>query len=251
MTSYFSAFPKINYNGVSATNITLRAKLVNSFSQQAINFYPYTIKDGETPDTLAYDYYGKPEYSWLIFMTNDIIDPYYDWPISTIDFDKYIEKKYGSVDAARDQIAYYKQDPNIYYINIDNNDFKTNAEYDAAVDGVNWKRVEVDADIIRVNDSSTVRAPWSYGSISYSNDDSAIPSGEWFKPTLTYISATGSLIYLDSEITLYENFDEDTWTSVSCYEEELELNENKRYIRLLDRSYVASADRVLKEILNG
>ena len=249
--SYFDAFPKIRYNGELITNITLRAKLMTTFSQQATNFYPYSIKDTDTPDSLAFDYYGNQEYAWLVMLVNDMIDPYYDWPVSSLNFDKYIAKKYGSVEAARDQIAYYKQDPTVYYISVDTNDFKTEVEYDIVTDGPNWKRIEVDTDIIRVNSASQTRAPWLAGDVDLGGDDTGLPDGSWFKPTLTYISPTGSLVYLDSEITLYENFDASDWTPVTCYEEEQILNENKRYIRLLNRQFLPNIDRTLKEILNA
>lgn len=200
MSLYFSSFPRINYNNTNAVNITLRSKIIDSFKAVATNFYSYTIKDGETADALAYDYYGDPNYVWIIYLCNNIIDPYYDWPLSNINFDKYIKNKYGSISTAQTQISYYKKLPVVYYINNDTNIFILGSLYDPAVNGYNWTKTIVDDDI-RI---SSVTSP-----------DPAV------------------------------------WLSVYAYTDELEQNENKRYMRLLDRSLTSSIDRQFKELMNA
>lgn len=106
--NYFDKFPLINYNGHLAVNLLSRAQLSDQTRAQRSIFYPYTIKDYDRADGLSENYYDSPEYSWLIWMTNDMIDPYYDYPLSDSDFDAYLTDKYGSIAQANRKIKYYR-----------------------------------------------------------------------------------------------------------------------------------------------
>lgn len=200
MSGYFSSFPSIDYSGTTIKNITLRANIIKSFKQNANNFYPYTIKEDETADSLAYDYYGDSNYLWVIYMVNDIVDPYYEWPLNTLEFEKYIINKYGSLAQAKQKVSYYKKLPVDYYVNDTTNEFILASLYNPAINGYGWTKVTID-DNVKINSVST--------------PDPAI------------------------------------WQAVDAYTEELELNEQKRYIRLLDNSFIADIDKKLKSILNG
>lgn len=200
MAGYFSAFPFTSYSGTTIKNITLRANIVNSFMQNANNFYPYTVKDGETADALAYDYYGDANYIWIIYLVNNIIDPYYEWPLGTLDFDRFITNKYGSIAQAKTTTAYYKKLPVDYYVNDITNEFVLASLYDPSVNGYGWTKYTVDEDI-KISNST--------------------------------------------------NPDPSVWQAVDAYTNELNINEQKRYIRLLDNSFVTNIDRQLKSILNG
>jgi len=54
------------------------------------------VKDGETPELLAHDFYGDANRHWIILLANDIIDPFYDWVLQDIHLSKYVTKKYGT-----------------------------------------------------------------------------------------------------------------------------------------------------------
>lgn len=197
---YFSKFPKIEYNGNTIKNITLRAKVLENFKRVATNFYPYTIEDGQTADSLAYDYYDDPNYVWVIYLVNDIIDPYYDWPLSTVNFEKYIIKKYGSIAAAKSQVAYYKKIPIDYYVNVNDNTYVEAASNPGLANSSEWILKTIDEDIKIA---------------SLSNPDPAI------------------------------------WLEIDEYTRESEENENKRYIKLLDKRILQSFNVQFEELLNG
>ena len=57
----------------------------------------YDIQDGETPEILSSKIYGNSEYHWLILHMNEIIDPRYDWPLSTFNLIKYCQSKYTNI----------------------------------------------------------------------------------------------------------------------------------------------------------
>ena len=60
------------------------------------HFEKYIIRDGDRPDTLAYQFYGDPELHWLIMYSNgtSISNPWYDWPMTQGTLTKFITKKY-------------------------------------------------------------------------------------------------------------------------------------------------------------
>lgn len=116
--NYFKNFPVVQYGQHAVRNIILKGKIGKDLIQSYDAFYPYTIKTGETPTSLAYDYYGSIEYVWLIFLVNDMVDPYYDWPMEEDIFNEYIANKYGSVAQAMNlaQSNYYRNSNYSYWM---------------------------------------------------------------------------------------------------------------------------------------
>ena len=115
MSAFFDVFPKIQYdinkNGmlVTSTNIMVRYKIRDVVLKYTESLFNYVVRDGEKPFVVADRYYGRPELSEFILITNSIIDPYFDWPLSSSEFDDYIETKYGSVPTATQTVyAYYQ-----------------------------------------------------------------------------------------------------------------------------------------------
>lgn len=170
--NYFKNFPLVQYGEHTVRNIILKGKISKDVVLSYDAFYPYTIKSGETPTSLAYDYYGSVEFVWLILIVNDIIDPYYDWPMDDDIFNQYIINKYGSVE---DSMNLAKGS---YYRNTDYSYWMTKTTYD------------------NISDSER----------------------------------TG-------------------WTAVSNYDYEVYKNEEKRKIKLLDRSIAADVAFDLEKIL--
>ena len=102
--AYFRYFNKINYdvrgvkNNVNIdviTNILERVRLKLNFIQNQAFFAQHHIIDGETPEFLAYKYYGDTELHWIILYSQQATNPYYDWPLTYFDLQKFVNKKYG------------------------------------------------------------------------------------------------------------------------------------------------------------
>jgi hypothetical protein len=111
MRAYFSNIPLISYRGVNLRDIMLNARIAREVLDTGVMFYPYTLKDGDTPESIAYDYYGSVEYNWLVFFSNQIVDPLFQWYMQQTDFDAYIEANYGSLTNAMNQIHHYESAP--------------------------------------------------------------------------------------------------------------------------------------------
>ena len=111
----FSNLPPIEYQGRRLRNILYRPRLLETLDTTAFIFYPYIVEEGERLDTVAYWYYDSPDFAWLVALANDIVDPYYDWVLTSKDLDRYIINKYGSREAAAATVLYKKdQDGNQY-----------------------------------------------------------------------------------------------------------------------------------------
>ena len=92
---YFYNFPKINYFNKEARNIVLKAAIIKQVLNSVDSFFPYIIKEYERPDIIAFTYYNDENLDWLVYFSNQITDPYYDWPLFGDDFEKYVAKKYN------------------------------------------------------------------------------------------------------------------------------------------------------------
>jgi len=108
MELYFSKFPIINYKGYNAKNLTRRVAFPPSLNRIPTAFYPYEIDQEMRADQLASYYYENSYYDWLLYITNEIIDPYYGWYLSPDDFNNFIIEKYGSTEYAMKKIKFYR-----------------------------------------------------------------------------------------------------------------------------------------------
>jgi len=115
MPFYFEPFPTVLYdikkNGkkVELTNLFLRYKIVEAFKNQKATYYNYNIKEGERPDTIAFKYYGDASLDWIILLTNNIIDPQFEWPLDKRSFQRFLVKKYGNISTAYSTTHHYEQ----------------------------------------------------------------------------------------------------------------------------------------------
>jgi hypothetical protein len=98
---YFNSLPKIKYvdqNNVATiyTNLMARASVIPSVLNNALVYYSYDVQDGDTPEIIAYKYYGDVNRFWIVLYCNQLNDPQWDWPLSSNKFQKYILNKYNT-----------------------------------------------------------------------------------------------------------------------------------------------------------
>jgi hypothetical protein len=103
--AYFKYFPKIRYDvrGVLnnkqydlITNILRRVRMRLALIDNTVFFAQHSIVDGETPEQLAYTFYGDSELHWIILYGQQATHPFYDWPLKYYDLSNFVTKKYGS-----------------------------------------------------------------------------------------------------------------------------------------------------------
>ena len=86
-----------------------RVRFKPSVLENITDYFPYYVREGERPDVVSFNKYGTVAYSYLILLINDIVDPLFDWPLPSRQFENYIIEQYGSVSAAQSTNKYYYQ----------------------------------------------------------------------------------------------------------------------------------------------
>jgi hypothetical protein len=104
-SKYFKNFPLIEYNGTAVRNILLKTSILNEVFFDETNFYDYLVEDGEKAVHVAFNYYDSVDYVWLVYLSNKIKDPYFDWHLSNEEFEAFLAKKYGSVTEALQEVV--------------------------------------------------------------------------------------------------------------------------------------------------
>lgn len=102
---HFYAYPKIEYSDNLATNIMVRGKVRDAVLKNSALYYKYKIDDSVRAEIISNKYYGSPNYVWAIYYANNITHPIFDWPMSQREFDKFIVQKYGSIERAHSKYS--------------------------------------------------------------------------------------------------------------------------------------------------
>ena len=102
--SYFTQFPKLVYDIKNDKNFKLtidffrRLKIRSTVLNQTVLYDLYDVQEGDTPESIAFKHFGDTNLHWVILLTNDITDRYYDWPLSNFEFENYLKEKYTNPD---------------------------------------------------------------------------------------------------------------------------------------------------------
>lgn len=285
--NYFTKLGTINYNNSIVTNIISSIKLRQTLKDKINVYYPYTIKEGDRPETIAGYYYEDERYAWVVYLSNNIIDPYYEWPLSVDEFKKLIIKKYGSVEQALSKPAFYRnawyKDDTLLTPVAYNALTAERKKYWSPVIGYNgtpvsYERKKIDFVVetnkiisITVNDTDGFQV----GEI-VNQKTSGIVSGSatigTIKDSTTLIvkhitgsiqtsgGSVGSLVGAESQATRtvistanistpIPNDEFVYWEPVTYYDYENEINESRKNIKLIDRQYLPVLEDQMIELL--
>jgi len=110
---YFDSLPKIIYtndSGISriATNIMARASMLPSILKNSVVYYQYNLQEDDTPEIVAHKYYGSSYRYWIVLFANQLLDPQWDWPLSSKVFYRYIQSKYPNIETTS-EIHHYEK----------------------------------------------------------------------------------------------------------------------------------------------
>jgi hypothetical protein len=140
MAFLFRPYPTISYRipgtrkRILTTDITRRFSVANFVRNNKVTFDEYYVQDGERPDIIAHGYYDDSSLDWLVLLTNEIHDPYYEWPLSYEQFNAYLRQKYGSVEYALRTTHHYEQITQEHQIITDYNEKRILQEKTLVVD---------------------------------------------------------------------------------------------------------------------
>ena len=102
---YFSEFPTIPYDAEGngkfkdVKNLLRRVGVRAKVKSNTMLYDTYDVKNGETPESIAFKLYDDAELHWVIMLINDITDRFHDWPLSEAQFLQFINDKYDNVNA--------------------------------------------------------------------------------------------------------------------------------------------------------
>mgnify|MGYP003125364808 CR=1 FL=1 len=102
--SYFRKFPLMAYRLKDKGEFKLmpqiikRVKLRAGIKNGMFLFDKYDVVVGEKPEDIAFKYYGDARLHWVILMTNNITDRYYQWPMTQPQLEAFLADKYDNPD---------------------------------------------------------------------------------------------------------------------------------------------------------
>ena len=115
--SYFRELPNFQYQSpfidslssteyVTVKNIFRRMTLRDDLNNIFTVFNKYEIKEGDRPDTVAEEVYGKSDLDWVVLISAGIVNVRNEWPLSSRDLYNYVVEKYGLTE--KDFIHHYE-----------------------------------------------------------------------------------------------------------------------------------------------
>lgn len=274
MSKYFGRFPLVNYDGTPAKNIMMRLDFTDKTKKDIYSNFDFVLDDSTSrQDILSYNYYGSSRYDWLIHLSNNVIDPYYDWFMTDDQFNKFIEKKYGSISNAKATIVFYRNDwsidesvisPSVYdQLDIEIQKYwkpKTNN----AGGIIGYERVREDwiattnmilsLEVTNIGDYAVGDRIYQTSTDSYAT----VVKVDTANNTLTIQHVDGSFAVNESEgitsVTLISQNIPSTeisfWGAVSAYDDLKEKNELKKYINMIKKSYLQDLEKQFVEQVN-
>ena len=102
---YFNQFEKgfydLNGDGQQklVTDLMTRVKVREKVVDEISLYDTYDVPSGERPEDTAFKHFGSSQLHWVILLTNNITDVYYDWPMSEQTFETFLRDKYTNPDA--------------------------------------------------------------------------------------------------------------------------------------------------------
>jgi hypothetical protein len=205
---YFDTFPLVvasdyKNNAILLTNLMARVEIIPSLLRNPLLFYSYDLKESDRPDILAHKYYDDSNKYWMVLYANEIMDPLYDWTLTSQQFDAYLKNKYSQAAGGDAFVLTYTTSTVQEYR-------KTITTYDSTSLETTTKTVVVDLT--------------TYNSITTGSITQTFSSG-------ASVTRTTSK------------------TAVSIYDYEIELNEEKQNIKLINSSYSNQLENDLKTLM--
>lgn len=282
---FFEKFPVITYGNNEVTDITRNTVMRNSVLQNPYAFYKYDISSGEREDQFANRYYGDPYRSWIVYMANQILDPYYEWYMDENQFEEFIEMKYGTIQLANEKIKYYKnawesvEDLDVngydalpairkkYWEPIRGNynaiisysrkqeewSAKTNKTTAYKVDNSVFKKDELCTVKFDDNNKGRGQVCFSNSSVVMLNHLSGVTEGAnvVLASALTSIESGANTRFTSANLVSYtiNPTEYSYWRPISYYEYESNKNEYNKTIRVIDSDYSRQLSEELKTLL--
>ena len=214
---YFDTFPLVvasdyKNNAILLTNLMARVQIIPSLLRNPLLFYSYDVKESDRPDIIANKYYDDSNKYWMVLYANEIMDPLYDWPLTSQQFDAYLKNKYSAAAGGDAFVLTYTTSTVQEYR-------KTITTYDSTSLETTIKTVVVDL-------------------TTYNSITTGSTTQTFFTINNGISTSTGASVTRTT-----------SKTAVSIYDYEIELNEAKQNIKLINSSYSNQLENDLKTLM--
>lgn len=277
MGKYFDRFPLVNYDGAPVKNILTKVDFTDEAMRNIHSNFDMTIQEGlERPDVLSYNYYNSSFYDWMIYLSNQVIDPYYDVYRSQDDFYNFIVKKYGSTEIARNKILFYRNswatDDRVaspaYYEALVTDETKDLKKYWkpklnnlGAIIGYERSRedwivstnrileVTLSADLtnFKVDDLLYQSSASAYGNIVAIDNVNHVLTVQHIRNANFEVNESDGITDVKVIQQVISNEESEYWSPVFAYDYEEELNESKKHITMIKSSYLPEVEKMFLE----
>lgn len=220
---YFNYFPKILYtfdkntlNQQAVTNIFARSTFLKEVSDNSAIYFKYQVQESDTPEIIAHKIYGSEYRSWIILLFNKYINPMYEFPLKSSVLDDYVVSKYDqTITQAQTTIHHYEQEitKTVTYNGIK---FYESAE-------------------------SHIISDKEYNFVTSTLVDRTVPS---IADTSLTVNSEQKTLDNGQVITVVTRN-----KAVSNYQHEVNENEKRRTIQLIDPSYVSRIEQEFKQLM--
>ena len=145
---YFSQFPTIPYDSKGTgefkdvKNLLRRVGIRAKVKSNTMLYDTYDVKNGETPESIAFKLYDDAELHWVVMLVNNITDRFHDWPLSEAQFLNFVNEKYSNPDA----IHHYEIEQESGDTSIKINIGTSNADYPTATAITNYEYEQEEQD---------------------------------------------------------------------------------------------------------
>ena len=252
---YFKHYPTTQFDGYELADITRKFKLSKVTEDTAVDYMTYTVKEGETPEDVAFYYYDSVDLAWLVLMANDIIDPYTQWPKSEINLERFIVDKYKaqSKKTTYQQVLDWTKNETITTNIIE---YKSQFELGVKLNRTSFIALgnshTVPGTSIVAGNEYTIKEvgtisddDWEY--ITGAKDGTNFSAGYKFTAANNGANITGAASAKVTGSSLTNPARE--FIPVRAYDYEWETNEERREIQLINKGYVATILEQLETIL--
>jgi hypothetical protein len=271
MASFFSKFPKLLYKRSIVTDILTRVAVRQNYKDKTELFYTYNLQQGDTPEIVAFKYYGDVEKHWLVLFANELIDPVFDFPLSDSAFNTYLDEKYKgnyldtsvynnntgnyelvSLQVSGSEYASATENPLPFLYKITTTTKVTQLNSASQVDDINYEVGKENITVTYVGrDIVTGLQLGAPTSITVNYVPGQLTPADLFPmTTLNPVPLLSEPIIksfiLDNTEIQYKQVAE----TVTIYEYEQQLNEKKREIKLIKKEYAAQFEQELKSLLS-
>lgn len=226
MAGYFTQISKTLYsldqdslNPQIVTDILRRSTFLKEVSENVALFYEYQVQEGDTPEIIADKLYRSVDRAWIVLLFNKIDNPLYQFPLNNIALENYIVNKYDqTLDQAKSTIHHYELEITRRFIQ---NGLVTDTTVDTYI--VNDDELNFTTGLI--GDRSLPGTADT--ELSLSTETSGVFSGGGYVQNSYKTKA------------------------ISNYTYELNENEKRRTIKLLDKSYVQRIEYEFKRLMGA